>query len=208
MAKKRGKCKDMSGERHNRLLILWRWYDPTSKRARWLCLCDCDNYIVATGKDVRQRKVQSCGCLRSEMSAERAKKNSVLNTLPAGEMAFNQLFTNYKFHAGKRDLPFVLSREEFKILTKGDCFYCGAAPSQWYHRGHKSGSYIYNGIDRLINSEGYYLNNCVPCCGVCNDMKRTRSESGFIKACQAVVEHQKRRAEELFRLSLPKIATA
>jgi hypothetical protein len=31
-----------------------------------------------------------------------------------------------------------------------------------------------NGIDRVINTVGYTVNNCVPCCFVCNKAKSDR----------------------------------
>lgn len=163
-----------------------------SPRTFWICQCECDGmYVIVMGKNITQGKVLSCGCLRRELSRQRAAKNSILNTLPIGESSFNQLYAVYAFHAGKRDLPFDLNKEDFKKLTDSDCKYCGVKPYQEYRPNHKSGSYIYNGIDRLNNEDGYTKSNSVSCCGVCNDMKRTRSVSEFLTACKAIVEHQK-----------------
>ncbi len=37
-----------------------------------------------------------------------------------------------------------------------------------------------NSIDRLDNTKGYIIDNCVPCCSDCNEMKLDRKESDFI----------------------------
>ena len=50
-----------------------------------------------------------------------------------------------------------IKEADFFYITNADCFYCGIP---------KSG-----GIDRLINDIGYFHNNCVPCCSLCNYMK-------------------------------------
>src|SRR6266481_1326787 len=92
----------------------------------------------------------------------------------------------------KRKLAFDLTHEEFKNLTKGNCHFCGVPPYQEYRPGHKSGSYIYNGVDRLVNEDRYTISNSVSCWGICNDMKRNRSVTEFISACEEIVNHQKR----------------
>jgi len=164
-----------------------------SKRTHWICQCSCDGlYFIVPGNLINSKKVQSCGCLRRDVSRAKAAKNCLLNTLPAGEGSFNQLCAVYKFHAGKRKLAFDLTHEEFKNLTKGNCHFCGVPPYQEYRPGHKSGSYIYNGVDRLVNEDGYTISNSVSCCGICNDMKRNRSVTEFISACEEIVNHQKR----------------
>lgn len=120
------------------------------------------------------------------------------NKLPLGEAAFNLLHATYRWHAVvERDFNFDLSSDEFRTLTKGNCYYCDKIPAQKF--GYKlNGQYTYNGIDRYDNSKGYSVDNCVSCCGDCNKSKGTQTADNFI-------EKQKKRAEELLRLSLPKL---
>lgn len=63
--------------------------------------------------------------------------------------------------AKKRNLLFCLSLEQFEKLTSQTCFYCG----------NFSENKEYCGIDRVNNNVGYILENCVPCCARCNDVK-------------------------------------
>lgn len=54
--------KDITGERFNLLKVLF-YYDTFNKAARWLCECECGNFKVLEGCDLRKGKVKSCGCL-------------------------------------------------------------------------------------------------------------------------------------------------
>jgi hypothetical protein len=59
----------------------------------------------------------------------------------------------------------VLSKKDFSDLTQKECHYCG-----------KEGP---NGIDRIDNTTGYVLSNCVPCCKHCNYVKGDLSKEDF-----------------------------
>ena len=73
----------------------------------------------------------------------------------------------YKSAAKKAGRVLALPIEDFEILVKSNCHYCGAEPV------------TLNGIDRLDNKKGYFLDNCVPCCPVCNWMKSDLSLNEF-----------------------------
>lgn len=64
----------------------------------------------------------------------------------------------YKKNAKKRNLEFLLTKNQFYNLTAQPCCYCGDL------QGH-------NGIDRVDSSKGYTVDNCVSCCSRCNIMK-------------------------------------
>jgi hypothetical protein len=64
--------------------------------------------------------------------------------------------------AKRRSLPFVLSPEEYAYLISLPCFYCQAPTGS-------TGS----GLDRILNTGGYEVENVLPCCGPCN---RVRSD--------------------------------
>ena len=44
-----------------------------------------------------------------------------------------------------------------------------------------------NGVDKQNCDEGYILQNCVSCCGMCNMMKGTMNEYVFIKRCEHIL---------------------
>src|SRR4051812_24884828 len=74
--------------------------------------------------------------------------------LPEGVAAFNALFNQYKWVAKDRDLDWALTKEEFKELTQQNCFYCDSKPSNKKSSQDKTGSFVYNGIDRVNNACG------------------------------------------------------
>ncbi len=101
-------------------------------------------------------------------------------SLPKGEAAFNKLFLVYKRNAKRYKRDFELSKEEFRELTKQNCFYCGTEPIIGYNADRRShGKYLYNGVDRYDNSKGYTVDNAVPCCKICNTMKSNLDVDAF-----------------------------
>src|SRR5271156_5435316 len=136
----------MIGEKFGRLLVISQ--APSKHgRSQWNCQCDCGNLCIASGKFMRQGKKRSCNCLRRELSQDRVKALIQGNILPPGEAACNLLYATYRSSAEKRNLEFALEKEDFKSITKGNCFYCGKIPSQ-ICKPEMGGGYLYNGIDR------------------------------------------------------------
>jgi hypothetical protein len=88
----------------------------------------------------------------------------------------------YCYYRGaiKRNLCFILSRVEFESLILKNCYYCGDPPSL---RLVNNNPFICNGIDRVDNSVGYLIENCVPACKICNVMKSSKNRDDFISHC-------------------------
>jgi hypothetical protein len=112
---------------------------------------------------------------------------------PFGEASFNSLYAGYRNNAriggcGKPNKEFSISKDEAKILFKGNCFYCGSPPSQVYKSKGCNGEFIYNGIDRKDNAKGYIIENCVSCCSFCNYTKNDTSIGDFLKWVRKVYE--------------------
>lgn len=68
-------------------------------------------------------------------------------------------FLNYRYNAKRKNISFGISFEEFLFFDKKPCYYCGTITDNFI------------GIDRIDNMVGYDLNNCVPCCKICNGGK-------------------------------------
>jgi len=131
------------------------------------CKCECGKIVRVKGIHLKNGHTKSCGCYDSEITTKR-------NLLPPGESSFNYLYSYYTRNAIKRNLEFLLSKEEFRLFTQQKCFYCGKPPAMIVKRdstGKTNGSYLHNGIDRLDSKLGYTLNNCVSCCKICNRAK-------------------------------------
>lgn len=156
----------MVGKRFGKLVVLKESYIDKHGQAFWECRCDCGVIKIINGGELRRCNVKSCGC------------HPPNNKLAKGEAAFNALFWQYIRTANKRDIPFTLSKENFRILTKQNCRYCGTSPSNIFKK--RSGDYIYNGIDRVDNNKGYVKENVVACCKKCNLMKLDYSVKDFL----------------------------
>lgn len=64
----------LAGQRFGRLLVK-RFFDRTfSGLKRWKCVCDCGRSHIACGSNLKNGNTKSCGCLRSEITAERSRK--------------------------------------------------------------------------------------------------------------------------------------
>ncbi len=142
------------------------------------CICTCGNIVEVNRKYILNRTRASCGCLKKETSRNTGLKLIKENT------GFNTLYSKYRRSAKIRNINFGLSTDEFKILTKQNCYYCGDEPM--YKQTSRCTStpieraYIFNGIDRIDSNKGYFLENCVTCCGVCNKMKMALAKELFL----------------------------
>lgn len=162
------KINNLTGNKFGNLTVI-SFKGIINHKTIWICKCDCGNVIeVKYGELTRkdEKKTISCGCVKRL----RYRKEF-------GESSFNRLFRQYEKDAKRRNLKFILTKNDVKNLTKQNCFYCGKCPSQIVKAKQGNnvgyGDYIYNGIDRIDNTKGYILDNCVPCCGDCNRSKRT-----------------------------------
>lgn len=151
-------------KKFNRLTVIQKSYTRKGKRY-WVCCCDCGKTSTIVGWAIVSGHTKSCGCL---------------GKFSFGEGSFNRLYSNYKNSARKRKINFNLTKEEFKMLTEQNCYYCEEKPTQIFKGHQNNGYYQYNGIDRQNNNEGYNIENCVACCGWCNKMKLEKTHTEFI----------------------------
>lgn len=110
---------------------------------------------------------------------------------PDGEAAKNEVYGRYKHGAKSRGHSFELTIKEFDELSKLLCHYCGADPSNTAYVSKNTGYFIYNGIDRKDNTKGYFLENCVPCCRVCNRAKNNMLYEDFVAWITRVLDFNK-----------------
>lgn len=68
-----GKFIDLTGQKFNRLTVLYRVENSIENKAQWACLCDCGNRIITTGKSLRSGNTKSCGCWNIDQLHNRCK---------------------------------------------------------------------------------------------------------------------------------------
>jgi hypothetical protein len=161
---------------------------PSSRHASWNCVCDCGNKRIVRGTFLITGKITAC----SKCNFEFAKISGKLNRsiLPSGEAALRELYCGYKRNAKRRGIEFNITIEQCKILFTQNCHYCGASPSSIQRGAHKnSGDFVYNGIDRIDNTIGYFPNNIVCCCKICNFAKNNMGHREFKEWVRRIYMH-------------------
>jgi len=78
----------------------------------------------------------------------------------------------YKKSANTRKYDFTITEEEFNAIISKPCYLCGTNDK--------------NGIDRFKNNIGYVLENCRPCCGHCNLLKKDLNYEHIVQMAQGI----------------------
>lgn len=162
------------------------------------CNCDCGNTTLVT-KTCLVSKIggtRSCGCSKiNGWKISAAKQKGIARPFmqkPDGISIVHSSYLAYKAGSLKREIPFILPEEEFTTLTTRNCHYCNSEPKIF----KKSDSFTtrkMNGIDRINSSLGYTIDNCVPCCKICNYMKQELSEVEFYEHMEKILTHRAKR---------------
>lgn len=188
---------DLVGKRFDGLVVIAATDQHVARAAVWLCRCDCGNEVKKSGTSLRAIVTGSarghCGCKGSGRTRSSTRRLGVgsLVTLPRKgnwEAAMHHLFGSYQRAAEKRGYGWKLTKQEFYDLTQKPCTYCGSSPQQEHNPGN-SAPFVYNGIDRIDNTQGYVRENCCPCCGVCNQMKLDMELSAFREHLSRMTRH-------------------
>ncbi len=154
-----------------------------------LYICSCGNEFLTVPRSVRSGKTKSCGCLVAITTSKTFKGVTPSNALDdPTESSFNNVWNSYKQSAKSKNHTFELSKKAFKKLTKSNCHYCGCEPYVERIAPNARGGYLYNGIDRKNNEEGYTAENSLPCCGGCNYLKRDMDYDVFINHCTSIAK--------------------
>lgn len=164
---------DRTGQKIHMLTFI-QFMEVRNRQQLWLCKCDCGVEKIINSFDIiKLGGTKSCGCIKA---ASRCSDDS---------LSFNQLYKNYSWGAKQRGYEWSISKELFRQLTSNVCIYCGEIPSTIKIHKRSDGSfsipYMYNGLDRVNNAEGYTINNVVPCCSMCNYMKGEYSRNEFLE---------------------------
>lgn len=79
-------------------------------------------------------------------------------------------FNRYKKAAIQRNYEFNINKDEFEKIKNNDRYLCEI-------KNYKKNK---NGIDRIINSKGYDIDNIASCCSSCNRFKLNYDYDIFI----------------------------
>ena len=195
----KGQLDDLTGTQRGSIHVLCRAENTPHGDVCYYCRCDCGHEFIAYAGNLRRRKYQRCAkcrpCTKEANYASEVWHQKALSKLP-GEQGLSKLFSIYKRNARTYNRTFNLTKEQFTEMTSKNCFYCGRPPYSIMHPDRtcrpdvrEKGKYVYSGIDRVDSDFGYSLNNCLPCCKICNWLKRDMTQEEFFNHLLAVTKH-------------------
>lgn len=121
--------------------------------------------LIISGKNGKQER-KSCKLCYANLQKEIADKKY------AETRHFRQRLGSIKSNAKGRGYDFNLTEEQVEYLINRPCFYCGQNHS--------------DGIDRIDSTKPYTIDNCVPCCFICNRMKNKYSLELFLEKVEKI----------------------
>lgn len=196
--------KDYTGQRYG-MLVAIRFTGKTASspsgatKRIWLLRCDC-------GKEVEKTTQSLCNW----QSKPEHKRDSAHCGCKNKHGAYSIAYEIYRAEYSDGDISF----EKFLELSQQDCFHCGSkvceSGSNKVRRAIKvvdgkrtttdnvACSFQYHGLDRIDNTKGHTLDNVVPCCWSCNNLRGSRELSKFMEHLNKIVKNYKNKHENLF----------
>ncbi len=151
-----GKCTDLTGQKFGKLIVNGFSHFDKHHHSHWTCRCECGTIKSIARNALICNLTKSCGCYHKTVTRLRpfeSRYNYLLN--------FNQT----------SDIVEITYEDFVKFTNTKNCHYCTAIiPWTAYQGNGKKGNNSYY-LDRMDNSKGYTLDNCVVCCPRCNKGK-------------------------------------
>jgi hypothetical protein len=169
---------ELTGKQFNEWEVLGP-HRRIKNRTEWFCRCSCGNTKFVWAASLLNGTSKGC---RNCYEANRCI------TKPVNHAARTAVLSRYKCSARNRQLAWALSEQQFDVITKTICFYCGIEPSKT--QSSRRGIYTYNGIDRVDSSLGYVASNVVACCELCNQAKSDLTVSEFDSWIKRVYDYR------------------
>lgn len=123
---------------------------------------------------------KTCISCRAQNKRQDQNRDKTHRNLVAKQNS-KQVYRVYQKEAVKRGLDFQISREEVDTLILHPCHYCSNVDEEKK----------FNGIDRIDSNIGYYTDNCVSCCKMCNYLKNNTSKDVFLKRVEHILTYLK-----------------
>lgn len=151
-----GKLIDLRGKKFTRLTVIAE--EKLNKKEgnrKWICKCECGNYITAKTSYLTSGDTKSCGCLKSERSKENASHINRTHGMTRTRL--------YKIWQGMKNRCYKENTNGYENYGKRGIEVC----VEWRHNFVNFYNWaISNGykdnltIDRLDNNKNYEPENC------------------------------------------------
>lgn len=119
---RRRKLIDLTEKQFDRLYVLARGPNTKHGFPKWFCHCDCGNFALVTGNNLRRRIAKSCGCFMVENSTRQATIHGGCYT-PEYEIwcgiikrCYNEKHKNWKDYGGRGISVYQPWRDDFSLF--------------------------------------------------------------------------------------------
>lgn len=185
------------GRKYTRLTII-ACVEPSKADGNfgtWKCKCECGNEIDVLGRKLDWTK--SCGCLAKE-----GRNKAGMSLRKPTAVTITTQYNNHVHSCDQKGM-IPLPKEQWLAIVFDPCYYCGeidkrnAALNKTYQK--KCGKTLtdelineyevsINGVDRVNCDIGYEIDNCVPCCSMCNYMKLDFDQTEFLNRVKLIYQ--------------------
>ena len=128
----------------------------STKRLCVMCGKEYEKFYTIRGAESTRCE----GCQNTMRTTDAKREDRVRSYKVENMKNTERYYKQYYMSAHKRSYAFELTLDEFSSLVVQPCYHCN-----YFKEGEA------NGIDRVDNSKGYSMSNCLPCCEMCNRMK-------------------------------------
>lgn len=157
------------------------------RRAEWKCMCECGNYTVATGADLRQGKRTTCGCFRKGKNHYRWQGYGEISGTVICMIKTGAKDRNIEFDLTAEYLWKLFLKQKRKCaLTGMDIFFSDSADSRFIF------DVMTASLDRIDSNKGYIEGNVQWVHKYINIMKWDFTQDEFIDMCRLVINHRDR----------------
>lgn len=196
----RGSKKNLIDQPFGRLVVIRYVGVDKFQKCLWECDCICGNKTIVRGSDLISKKVESCGCYRSETSRENIKISHKKYPKSYGFKGIGDITGGYlsqiKHGAFTRNLEYSISKEYLwglyikqnrKCALTGLDIYFGlfGGGKRWGKRDQTAS------LDRIDSKQGYVEGNVWWVHKDINNIKQDYSLFEFLGYCKMVTDYEK-----------------
>lgn len=135
-----GKFIDLTGQRFGRLVAIERVENTKTNNVQWLCQCDCGNTAIIRGDYLRQKRIISCGCFKSDFLKLKFKQKDLTGKIFGKLTVTERTEKRYKNGAVIYKCKCECGSETEVIandLVKGHTYSCGCVKSKGENKTSK-----------------------------------------------------------------------